>query len=135
VPYLNKNAAQLRGRHLPSDPIQGAWEVAAKAALRGELLLATAVDKHKYAPYVMAGLAGVLVGSVSSFLSVCVEGWGGVRRMHHKQIPLALLSQALIPATTALYNHVVHLTHSLSAASAGPRCFNAVAARAAPLHA
>lgn len=73
MPYLNRNAAQLRSRHLPSDPIQGAWETAAKLALRGELLLAAAVDKRKYAPYVMAGLAGVLVGSVSA---VC--GRGGV---------------------------------------------------------
>lgn len=65
VPYINRKAPQLRSRHLASNPLQGLWEAAAKIALRGELLLTAAVDKQRFAPYIMAALAGLLVGAVS----------------------------------------------------------------------
>jgi hypothetical protein len=65
VPYNNHRSSQLKGRSLPSNPLQGLWEAAAKTALRAELTLAAAVDKQKFAPYIMAGLAGLLVGAVS----------------------------------------------------------------------
>jgi hypothetical protein len=66
VPYANHRASQLKGRSIAVNPAQGAWQAAAKLALRAELLLAAAVDKHKLAPYVMAGAAGLLLGSVRS---------------------------------------------------------------------
>lgn len=65
VPYVNHRSSQLKGRSIAVNPAQGAWQAAAKLALRAELLLAAVVDKHKFAPYVMSGAAGLLLGTVS----------------------------------------------------------------------
>jgi hypothetical protein len=68
VPYNNHKSSKLKGRSLPSNPLQGLWEAAAKTALRAELTLAALVDRHVFAPFIMAGLAGLLVGAVSVLL-------------------------------------------------------------------
>ena len=66
VPYINSRSPRLKGRQLPPNPAQWLWQQAAKTALRGELLLAAVVDKHRAAPYVMAVLAGAMTGLVGS---------------------------------------------------------------------
>jgi hypothetical protein len=70
VPYISSRAPQLKGRALAANPLQDLWQAASKAALRAELLLAALVDKHKFAPYFMSALAGVLLGTVSTCLDI-----------------------------------------------------------------
>lgn len=64
MPYLNSNAAHLKGRQLPDNPAQWLWQAAANAALRGELLFAACIDRHAAAAYIMSALAGVMISLV-----------------------------------------------------------------------
>jgi hypothetical protein len=94
VPYNNHRSSQLKGRSLPSNPLKGLWEAAAKTALRAELILAAAVDKQKFAPYIMAGLAGLLVGAVSG-LCLTLSNW-----CRQQSSSYSCLGCRLIPAPT-----------------------------------
>lgn len=114
VPYINRNSPQLRGRNLAKNPIQGLWEAAAKIALRGELLLTAAVDKQRYAPYVMAALAGLSVGAVSWRSLGCHSyAASGLLNVEGSHVHGYCLSPALVllhyaPGVALLRAHIGH---------------------------
>lgn len=70
VPYVSRHTPKLHSRRMPSSPLQGLWQALAQAALRLELVVAAAVDKHRGAPVALSALAGVMVAMVST-LSRC----------------------------------------------------------------
>jgi hypothetical protein len=65
LPGTRRHAApKLRSRSMPDTPLQGLWQAAAQGATWLELRGAAVVDKHAAAPFVMAALAGGMVGLV-----------------------------------------------------------------------